>query len=190
MGRGKGKKSRNPHQKAKDRKRESKLRADGVPLRAIAEEVGLSYEQVRKDLLFIDARLLAASKDEIETAKAQTLAKLRYAQVQAVRGYERSFQAVTQTIESSSPKGSRETIITSEQPGRGEHLRNYVKAVEAEAKLLGLYEKQASDNEELTELERLLAENLKVAIQEHGSAQDLPLQSGAVSLSDPLDSPD
>lgn len=43
---------------------------------------------------------------------------------------------------------------------------------------------------ELNELEKLMAENLREAHAEHGSSQGLPVQSGAVPVSDPLDSED
>lgn len=132
---------RNKHQRARDRRRIASLRAKGLSLRAIARRVGLDEKQVRLDLAFIDDRLIDSAKVDLEQAKAQTVAKFRWAQIEAREAWIRSLEdAERTTIKDGAKNGLEETITTEGRSGNPGHLRNYAAAVDKEAELLGLYD--------------------------------------------------
>ena len=131
---------RNRHQKARDIKQESMLRAEGKTLREISDAVGVSHEQVRADLKHIDQRLIEAATKDLEKAKAENLAKIRFAQSELAQAWLNSMNDSSKISTKQSSDGTEITTVTEAQTGNPGHMRNYIKALEAEAKLLGLYE--------------------------------------------------
>lgn len=136
---------RNKHQKARDLKRVSELRAEGKPLREIAPEVGLSHEQVRLDLKFLDQTLLSQAVENTEDIKRQLAAKFRFAQAEAVAAWHRSLTDLERVTEKLAKDGLEHTTVTEGRSGNPGHIRNLIKATEAEAKLFGIYEAPGED---------------------------------------------
>lgn len=182
---------RNKHQKAQDIKRASELRLEGLSLRQIGKEVGLDEKQVRLDLAFIDNQLLEQAEEDRKRDKANQLAKLRWAQLQCRDAWLRSLEDAEKTsLKESSKGGIEQTVATEGRSGNPGHMANYAKFVSAETDLLKLLEKEPGGQEELSELEEMLVDCLISARMEYGSSQNLPVQSGAVSIPDPIDSED
>lgn len=131
---------RNKHQRAQDLKKISELRVDKKSLREIAEQVDLSHEQVRQDLAFIDRQLLESAQQDLELIRSQAIAKLRHAQVQAHQAWMRSLDDAEKVSTKKTADGTEETTTREGQSGAPGHIRNYIRAIEAEAKLLNLYD--------------------------------------------------
>jgi len=182
---------RNKHQKARNIEQESKLRAEGKPLREIAETVGVSHEQVRLDLKYIDKRLIEAAAKDLEKAKAENLAKLRFAQAEVLEAWKLSLEdAEKVTVKHSRAKLDDEddycddpgiqvetTRVTEGQSGNPGHLRNYIRALEAEAKLLGLYEMGTGKGDEAAQRLIELHEQLELARKQYDSQETSGTQS-------------
>lgn len=182
---------RNKHQKARDIRKESKLRAEGQTLHQIAEAVGVSHEQVRLDLKYIDQRLIAEAAKDLEKAKAENLAKLRFAQAEVLEAWKLSLEdAEKVTVKHSRAKLDDEddycedpgiqvetTRVTEGQSGNPGHLRNYIRALEAEAKLLGLYELGTGKGDEAAQRLLELHEQLELARKLYDTQETPPAKS-------------
>lgn len=162
---------RNRHQKAVQQQQAAELRAEGHSLREIANIIpNISHQQVRLDLREIEQSLLNAAKEDIATLKAQQVAKLRWAQIQTQKSWNRSLEDAVKTTEKFSSKNGMETTTTIEgQSGNSGHMTNYLKAVEKESELLGLFETDPDEEKELTRSEEILAEQIKIARENHES---------------------
>lgn len=176
---------RNAHQRAQNQKVASKLRAEGKTLQEIGDTIGLCREQVRLDLKVIDQALLNDAKTELELAKAQTLAKLRFAQIEALSAWRRSLEDAQSKTVKHTAEGVEESETVKGQSGNQGHMSNYVKAVEAEAKLLGLYEIGSGRGDEaagrLLALHELLEEQRKGYI--HDPEKVAPTKPGTTEVS-------
>lgn len=168
---------RNKHQKARNIEQESKLRAEGKPLREIAETVGVSHEQVRLDLKYIDKRLIEAAAKDLEKAKAENLAKLRFAQAEVLEAWKLSLEDSEKITIRQNDDGSERTTVTEGQSGNPGHLRNYIRALEAEAKLLGLYEMGTGKGDEAAQRLIELHEQLELARKQYDSQETTGTQS-------------
>jgi len=173
---------RNKHQKSRDYKREAKLRAEGKTFREIAKEVGLDAKQVRLDLAFIDEQLIDAAKADLEKAKAESVAKFRYAQIQAHQAWLLSLEeevrvTVRHSTQSGGDDGARnsneQTKMVAGQSGNPGHMRNYLKAVKDEAELLGLYQLGSGKGDEAAERLNDLHDLLELMRQEDQQKRDL-----------------
>jgi len=131
---------RNRHQRALDRKKASVARAEGKTLKEIGIDNGLSREQVRLDLAFIDDSLFTSSLADLQKIRDETAGKLRFAQTEAHRAWLQSLEDAVKDTTKKTAAGIETTHAVEGQSGSPGHIRNYIKAVEAEAKLLGLYE--------------------------------------------------
>ncbi len=138
---------RNKHQKAQDKKIESELSKHGHSLREIATCVDLSKEQVRLDLAEINRELLKESKVNIEQARTHQLAKLRHAQIEVLDAWKRSLQDAELRKEKDGKDGKEITTLIKGQSGNPSHIKNYIKSVEVESRLLGLLDKLESGND-------------------------------------------
>lgn len=163
-----GKKSgpkRNAHQRTENQRAAAKLRAEGKSLQAIGDAIGLCREQVRLDLKVIDQALLNDAKSDLELAKSHALAKLRFAQVESLLAWQRSLENATSKTVKHTAEGVEESETVKGQSGNQGHISNYVRAVEAEAKLLGLYEVGSGRGDEaaerLLDMHKLLEEQRK-----------------------------
>lgn len=168
MGRGKGNKTRNAHQKAHDHKQESALRLEGKSFRAIAEELGISRETVRKDLVFLDKGLNEAAVEDVELLKKQIAAKFRFAQVESLIAWRHSQQPGVKQVTKVTADGDEVTTTVDGRSGHAAHMANYTAAVDKEARLFDLYKPEKGGAVELNELEQALAEELEKARQQHG----------------------
>jgi hypothetical protein len=168
---------RNKHQKARDIRQESKLRAEGHTLHQIAEAVGVSHEQVRLDLKYIDQRLIEAAAKDLEKAKAENLAKLRFAQAEVLEAWKLSLEDSERISTKQSADGTETTTVTEGQSGNPGHLRNYIRALEAEAKLLGLYEMGTGKGDEAAQRLLELHEQLELARKLYDTQETPPAQS-------------
>lgn len=122
------------------------MRLEGKHYKEIGDALGISGEQVRLDLQEVDQSLFEDSKANIDKVKAQQLAKLRHAQVLSLRSYHRSCENRERiTTEETEKYGVKTSRLVEGQHGSPTHLANYIKAVEAESKLLGIYEDVSED---------------------------------------------
>jgi transcriptional antiterminator len=138
---------RNKTQKAKQLKEAASLREKGHSLRDIAKEIDLSFKQVQRDLQEIEAALIEDAKDSMEEYRKQILAKLRNTQIQSYKGWLKSLQDKEKHSEKMSEKGMEHTSSTEAQSGNPSHMANMIKAIEAEAKMLGVYNEATDENE-------------------------------------------
>lgn len=169
MGRGKGRKTRNAHQKAHDHKQESALRLEGKSLREIAQDLGISRETVRKDLAFLDQSLNESAKEDLDLLKKQIAAKFRYAQAESMIAWKFSQQPGVKQVTKVSADGTEESTTIEGRSGNQSHMSNYLAAVDKEARLFDLYKPEKGGTVELNELEQALSEELNAARQEYGS---------------------
>lgn len=183
-------KQRNQHQLAENRRQEAALRLQGKTLRDIADELGLSHEMVRKDLAIVDQGLIETAKADLELLKAQIAGKFRMAQVESFQAWKLSQEDAVTIVQKTTTEGTETTITVKGQSGNQGHKRNYIAATIQEAKLYGLYKPEVDGDLDLTEFEAELAEQLRAAKEAHGAAKDLPVQPGAVPVSDPVDRED
>jgi hypothetical protein len=131
---------RNEAQRLADRQEAARLRRNKKTLREISGVTGVSHVQVRADLAFIDKQLLEDAKDDMLVVKHQAVSKLRQAQIEAYNAWKASQEDSFKQADEVSEKGFKTTTTTEKQSGASGHMANYLKAVEAEAKLLGLSE--------------------------------------------------
>jgi hypothetical protein len=148
------------------------LRSEGVPLRQIGEKIGLSYEQVRLDLRAVDESLFNGSIEDRKRAKSEQIAKLRYAQIESQRAWELSLKDAEKTTEKTTEKGLEKSHTIEGQSGNPGHIRNYVKAVEAESKLLGLYEPEEPGDEGAILIAKTLGAAVDAARKAFGADDD------------------
>ena len=168
------KEPRNKHQKAADIKTASELRKQGKPLREIGKVTGLSHETVRKDLAEIDQKLLKAALKDADEHRKEVIAKLRHSQIEAINAWK---QSLTDSVRAFIKDGKVTSEVQQTQDGNAAHLRNFISAIESEAKLLGLYESDDKGNDNARDLVKGLADMVKAAgdiyadSQETGSAE-------------------
>lgn len=143
---------RNKHQKAQHQAKAAELRSEGKTFREIAAANGISYEQARLDLKELDEAALKSAALTTENALQETLAKLRLAQVEALKAWHASKLPAEEFTTKHTSEGVEESTKLKGQSGNPGHMRNFTKAVEAEAKLRGLYEMGSSQGDEASEL--------------------------------------
>lgn len=168
-----------------DQEKASELRLEGASLREIGEELGVSYETVRLDLKPFDEAAAKKIMSNREMAMLEQLRDLQFAADEAKKAWALSLEDSEKTITKKSVRfGDDITLVTEIQTGDPGHIRNLVKTVDVRSKLLGLYQAEPNpEKPELTDAEKLIAEQIKEARAKHAAQFPQAPEPGTAELS-------
>jgi hypothetical protein len=175
---------RNKTQRAKDTQKAAAMRSEGDSLRTIASALDVAPSTVKADLDGVDQLLLKKAMLDREAAMLTQLNDLQFAVNEAKRAWALSLEDSEKVTFKASPRnGDEHTTTTEGQSGNPGHLRNLVKAVEVRSKLLGLYQAEPNpEKPELTDAEKLIAEQIKEARAKHAAQFPQAPEPGTAEL--------
>lgn len=142
--RGEYRKTRQPFEKAQDYAMEAKMYLQGQGYGAIAAQLNLGIDTVRKDLQAIQRQWLESANIDFDQMRAEQLAKIDAVESEMWQAWEKSKTAVKRTTTrqvegGDGAKGRLEAgIITYEREGNIAFLNGILGCIEQRCKLLGL----------------------------------------------------